>query len=175
MPFIFIGLFCVSKCPYCDFNSHVREKIDTDIWKESLLKDLKSFYPKTKEFEVTSIFFGGGTPSLMPPAIVESLLIEISDFYNISPHVEITLEANPNSVEIKNFEALSKVGVNRLSLGVQSLRSDNLTFLGRSHSRENALQAIEISDKFFSRRSFDLMYTLPNQTLEAWQKNWMKP
>ena len=162
--------FCVSKCPYCDFNSHVRNTIDEELWKTSLLKDLRSFQPSTKDFEVTSIFFGGGTPSLMPPAIVEALLIEISDFYDVSPDVEITLEANPNSVEIANFEALSKAGINRLSLGVQSLKPESLTFLGRSHSKDEALQAIEISDKFFKRRSFDLIYTLPNQSLEDWQQ-----
>lgn len=162
--------FCVSKCPYCDFNSHVREEIDQDLWKQSLLQDLKSFYPTTQGFEVTSIFFGGGTPSLMPPQIVETLLLEISKHYPLSSDLEITLEANPNSVEVANFQNLALAGVNRLSLGVQSLKAKNLKFLGRSHSQEEALQAIDISDKFFKRRSFDLIYTLPNQSIEDWEE-----
>jgi len=161
--------FCLSKCPYCDFNSHVRDKIDENIWKDALIKDLKSFQKYTENFEVSSIFFGGGTPSLMPPHIVSALLIEISDFYNISPSVEITLEANPNSVEVENFQYLAQAGINRLSLGVQSLNEKNLAFLGRTHSLKDALKAIEISDIFFKKRSFDLMYTLPNQSLENWQ------
>lgn len=162
--------FCLSKCPYCDFNSHVRESIDVEQWKKNLLQDLKSFQESTKGFEVSSIFFGGGTPSLMPPSIVEALLKEISDTYPIAPQVEITLEANPNSVETKNFETLSKIGINRLSLGIQSLVEENLRFLGRSHSRQEALKAIEISDRFFKNRSFDLIYTLPHQSLTAWQE-----
>lgn len=161
--------FCLSKCPYCDFNSHVREGIDEEKWKASLLKDLKSFYPVTQAFEISSIFFGGGTPSLMPPSIVETLLLEISNFYTLSPSLEVTLEANPTSVERKNFEALSVAGVNRLSLGIQSLQDKHLKFLGRTHSATDAMQAIDISDKFFKRRSFDLIYTLPNQSLESWK------
>ena len=162
--------FCVSKCPYCDFNSHVREKIEINQWENALLKDLKSFQHDTKDFEVSSIFFGGGTPSLMPPSIVESLLVEISDFYTLSPSIEITLEANPNSVEVENFQALSEAGINRLSLGIQSLNAQNLAFLGRTHSLNDAIKAIEISDKFFKKRSFDLIYTLPNQPLNDWKK-----
>lgn len=162
--------FCLSKCPYCDFNSHVRESIDVERWKKGLLQDLESFQDHTQNFKVSSIFFGGGTPSLMPLNIVDALLQKISDIYTLSSNIEITLEANPNSVEIKNFEGLSKIGINRLSLGIQSLNSDSLKFLGRTHSRADALKAIEISDIFFKNRSFDLIYTLPNQSLDAWQE-----
>jgi putative oxygen-independent coproporphyrinogen III oxidase len=162
--------FCLSKCPYCDFNSHVRDSIDIEKWTENLLQDLRSFQESTKEFEVSSIFFGGGTPSLMPPSIVDALLNEISNIYSVASQVEITLEANPNSVEVEKFQVLSSVGINRLSLGIQSLVSENLKFLGRSHSKEEALKAIEISDIFFKNRSFDLIYTLPHQSLTDWQE-----
>jgi putative oxygen-independent coproporphyrinogen III oxidase len=161
--------FCLSKCPYCDFNSHVRESIDIDLWKKALLADLQSFAAHTENFKVSSIFFGGGTPSLMPPPLVESLLKAIAAQYTLSSHVEITLEANPTSVEIDNFQALSSAGINRLSLGVQSLNAKDLKFLGRTHSLEDALRAIHISDQFFKRRSFDLIYTLPGQSIDMWQ------
>ena len=162
--------FCVSKCPYCDFNSHVRPSIDEERWERFLVKDLKSFYEDTKDFEVVSIFFGGGTPSLMPSRIVKRLIQEIKDSYETSSDMEITLEANPNSVEVKNFEALSRAGVNRVSLGVQSFNDKDLKFLGRVHSRDEALQAIQFAKENFSRYSFDLIYTLPDQCLEDWQK-----
>lgn len=161
--------FCVSKCPYCDFNSHVREKIDTDAWKKALLQDLLSFKFLSPAFEVTSIFFGGGTPSLMPEGIIESILSTIANFYEVSSTVEITLEANPNSTEAKKFQSIAAMGVNRLSLGIQSLVEENLKFLGRSHSIDDAMRAIALSEKFFKNRSFDLIYTLPHQSLASWQ------
>ena len=162
--------FCLSKCPYCDFNSHVRESVDTDLWEKALLNDLQSFHEKTSTQTVTSIFFGGGTPSLMPPKLVESLIKKTTELWSISSNLEITLEANPTSVEEKNFAALANAGVNRVSLGIQSLRENGLKFLGRTHSVDNARRAIETAQKQFHRYSLDLIYTRPNQTLPEWEE-----
>lgn len=162
--------FCLSKCPYCDFNSHVRSSVDTEIWEKALLNDLKSFHSKTSDQIVTSIFFGGGTPSLMPPRLVENLIKKTTDLWSTSPDIEITLEANPTSVEEKNFAALATAGVNRVSLGIQSLREESLKFLGRTHSVSNARRAIETAHKQFNRYSFDLIYTRPHQTLSEWEE-----
>ncbi|HCI48325.1 MAG: hypothetical protein A2977_02985 [Alphaproteobacteria bacterium RIFCSPLOWO2_01_FULL_45_8] len=162
--------FCLSKCPYCDFNSHVRASIDVDLWEKNLLADLLSFHDKTSDKIVTSVFFGGGTPSLMPPKIVETLIHKITNSWTVSPDLEITLEANPTSVEEKNFSALAEVGVNRVSLGIQSLRENGLKFLGRTHSVEDAKKAIETARTKFDRYSLDLIYTRPHQTLEEWEQ-----
>jgi len=161
--------FCVSKCPYCDFNSHVRESIDTDLWQKSLLADLHHIHKLSKNRIVTSVFFGGGTPSLMPPKIAEALINEIHKLWQVDANVEITLEANPNSVEAQKLADFSKAGINRVSIGVQSLRQKDLEFLGRKHSVEEAYKAIDIADKEFKRFSFDLIYTRPNQTLKGWE------
>lgn len=162
--------FCLSKCPYCDFNSHVRASIDTDLWEKSLLADLLSFHEKTSHQVVTSIFFGGGTPSLMPPHIVETLIKKVIDLWSVSPALEITLEANPTSVEEKKFSALATAGVNRVSLGIQSLREKGLKFLGRTHSVSDAKKAINTAQKQFNRYSLDLIYTHPHQTLQEWEE-----
>lgn len=162
--------FCLSKCPYCDFNSHVRDAIDTRLWQESLLKDLRAAHPETSHKKVTSIFFGGGTPSTMPPKLVATLIDEVHKLWPVADDIEITLEANPTSVEQQNFKALSKAGVNRVSLGIQSLNDKDLAFLGRTHSAKEAHKAITTAQENFQRYSFDFIYTLPHQTLSAWEK-----
>ncbi len=161
--------FCKKKCPYCDFNSHVRAAIDTDAWRTALLAELRHWHPHTSGHMVTSIFFGGGTPSLMPPDIAAALIEEVRRLWFTSAELEITLEANPTSVEAANFAALAQAGVNRVSLGVQSLRDDALAFLGRQHSAREALEAVALAKTHFARMSFDLIYALPNQTLAGWQ------
>ncbi|MEI8320638.1 MAG: radical SAM family heme chaperone HemW [Alphaproteobacteria bacterium] len=162
--------FCLSKCPYCDFNSHVREKIDINQWQQGLLQDLKSCLSETSSKQVTSIFFGGGTPSLMPPSLAGSLIDFIYAHWPVSDQVEITLEANPNSTEVSKLKDFSAAGINRISLGIQSLNDETLKFLKRGHTATEALQAIEKARQVFPRYSFDLIYAHPNQTLETWQK-----
>ena len=162
--------FCVSKCPYCDFNSHVRAQIDEDLWTRSYLKELDFWGQKTTGRILSSVFFGGGTPSLMAPQTVQAILSRLSHYWSLSPDLEITLEANPNSSEQKKFEAFRAAGVNRLSLGIQSLREDALKFLGRAHGRPEAVHALEVARQTFDRYSFDLIYARPNQTLKQWQE-----
>ncbi len=162
--------FCKSKCPYCDFNSHVREKIDQQDWNRAYLKQITNYAEYLNGKKIVSIFFGGGTPSLMPSFIVENIINELSKFAALDDNIEITLEANPTSVESEKFKLFAKAGVNRLSLGIQSLNIDNLKFLGREHNVEEAIKAIEIAKQNFSRYSFDLIYALPDQTLVDWEK-----
>ncbi|OYW14187.1 MAG: hypothetical protein B7X02_00630, partial [Rhodospirillales bacterium 12-54-5] len=123
--------FCKKKCPYCDFNSHVRDTVDQEAWRAALLSELRYWRERSTATMITSIFFGGGTPSLMPVSTVEALLREVQQLWQVSDDLEVTLEANPTSVEAEKFAVLASVGVNRVSLGVQSLRADALTFLGR--------------------------------------------
>ena len=160
--------FCKKKCPYCDFNSHVRDAIDAEGWRQALIRELLYWQPLTRNHRVTSIFFGGGTPSLMPPAILAALIDTVRESWNCASDIEITMEANPTSVESVNFAAAAKAGVNRLSLGVQSLRPEALKFLGREHSESEARRAIALAAEHFPRYSFDLIYALPGQTLDAW-------
>ena len=160
--------FCVSKCPYCDFNSHVRSAIDQDAWREALLADLEHEARLLPRQRLTSIFFGGGTPSLMAPATVEALIAAASSSWSASPNIEITLEANPNSVEADRFADLARAGVNRLSLGLQSFDDRALRFLGRAHSSREGFRALEIAQRNFRRVSFDLIYALPADTEERW-------
>lgn len=162
--------FCVSKCPYCDFNSHVRKTIDEEIWLKSYVKELERHRQLVGDREITSVFFGGGTPSLMSPSLVEGILNTIAKLWKTHDSIEITLEANPNSVEVDNFQHLGKSGVNRLSLGIQSLVPEQLTFLGRSHDVQEGIRAIETAKSCFSRVSFDLIYARPGQSLEAWSQ-----
>ena len=162
--------FCLKKCPYCDFNSHVRKEVDEELWEAALLADLRHEAALASGEALTSIFFGGGTPSLMPPALVETLLREAEKLWGFVPDIEITLEANPSSVEASKFAALADAGVNRVSLGVQSLDNAALHFLGRLHDVTEALQALEIAQSAFGRVSFDLIYALPDQTPEQWRK-----
>lgn len=161
--------FCKKKCPYCDFNSHVRDAVDHDAWREALLKELRYWRARVEGHTVTSIFFGGGTPSLMQPATAKAIIDEIHHLWPTAPDIEITLEANPTSVEAANFAVLREAGVNRVSLGVQSLKQESLAFLGREHSADEALEAVALAAKIFPRYSFDLIYALPGQTLDAWE------
>ncbi len=162
--------FCKSKCPYCDFNSHVREQVEQKRWREALLRELAYMHSHTQDFTVSSIFFGGGTPSLMPAATVEAMISAVHKLWKIEDNIEITLEANPTSVEISKFRDFRAAGVNRVSLGVQSLRESELKFLGREHNVGEAIKAIELARQIFDRYSFDLIYARPNQTLDAWDK-----
>lgn len=161
--------YCRSKCPYCDFNSHVAGAIDHDQWRAAYKKELEHYAGMLPDRRVTSIFFGGGTPSLMQPATVEVILRDIAKYWNIADNVEITLEANPNSAEAEKFADLKSAGVNRLSLGVQSLNNEALAFLGRAHDAKEARHAIELAARHFPRFSFDLIYARKDQTLAAWQ------
>ena len=163
--------FCLAKCPYCDFNSHVRERTDMAAWETALLADMRAEFAATKSEEpLVSIFFGGGTPSLMPPTLVASLLREAEGLWGFAPDIEITLEGNPSSVEAANFADLAGAGINRVSLGVQSLRDDVLKFLGRLHGVEEALKATETAQKLFERVSIDLIYARPDQTEDEWRQ-----
>ena len=163
--------FCLAKCPYCDFNSHVRERTNMAAWEAALLADMHAEFAATKSEEpLVSIFFGGGTPSLMPPALVASLLREAERLWGFAPDIEITLEGNPSSVEAANFTDLASAGINRVSLGVQSLRDDVLKFLGRLHGVEEALKATETAQKLFERVSIDLIYARPDQTEDEWRQ-----
>lgn len=161
--------FCLKKCPYCDFNSHVRDGVDHDLWQRSLLTDLRREAEMAGGEALESIFFGGGTPSLMPPALVAALLAEAENLWGFAPGIEITLEANPSSVEAANFAALASAGVNRVSLGVQALDDDALRFLGRLHGVDEALAALNVAQNHFARVSFDLIYARPDQTAEDWE------
>lgn len=161
--------FCVSKCPYCDFNSHVRESIDQDIWLNALLADMAYEADLTKGRRLTSIFFGGGTPSLMPPSTVAALIKAADQHWGFVDNIEITLEANPSSVEAARFADLSLAGVNRVSLGLQSLEDTALTFLGRTHSVAESLDALAVAQRQFSRVNIDLIYARPNQTADQWR------
>jgi oxygen-independent coproporphyrinogen-3 oxidase len=160
--------FCVSKCPYCDFNSHVRSTIDQDEWRVALLADLAHEARLLNGRTLTSIFFGGGTPSLMNPATVEAIIGAAAKSWSVAPDIEVTLESNPNSVEAQRFEDLAAAGVNRASLGIQSFDDEALQFLGRAHSASEGLEALEVAQKHFSRVSFDLIYALPNDRQESW-------
>jgi oxygen-independent coproporphyrinogen-3 oxidase len=160
--------FCVSKCPYCDFNSHVREQVDQDQWRDALLADLAYEAVQTPGRRLTSIFFGGGTPSLMPPATVEALIGAAERHWGFADGIEITLEANPSSVEAARFADLARAGVNRVSLGLQSLDDEALHFLGRAHDAQEGLMALGTAQSAFDRVSFDLIYALPGQTADAW-------
>jgi oxygen-independent coproporphyrinogen-3 oxidase len=160
--------FCVSKCPYCDFNSHVRATIDQDEWREALLADLAHEARLLPGRKLTSIFFGGGTPSLMDPAAVEAIIAAAASHWRAADDIEITLEANPNSVEAERFADLGCAGVNRLSLGLQSFDDQALRFLGRAHSSREGFRALEIAQKHFRRVSFDLIYALPGDSEANW-------
>jgi oxygen-independent coproporphyrinogen-3 oxidase len=160
--------FCVSKCPYCDFNSHVRETIDQVRWRDALLADLAHEARQLPGRRLTSIFFGGGTPSLMDPATVAALIEAALGHWPAADDVEITLEANPNSVEAARFADLAAAGVNRLSLGLQSFDDASLAFLGRAHSAREGLDSLAIAQQHFPRVSFDLIYALPGDTETSW-------
>jgi oxygen-independent coproporphyrinogen-3 oxidase len=161
--------FCLKKCPYCDFNSHVRDGVDHALWQRSLLADMEREAGIAGGETLTSIFFGGGTPSLMPPALVAALLERAEQLWGFDPGIEITLEANPSSVEAAKFAALADAGVNRVSLGVQALDDKALKFLGRLHGVDEALEALDVAQRHFARTSFDLIYARPNQSMADWE------
>jgi putative oxygen-independent coproporphyrinogen III oxidase len=161
--------FCVSKCPYCDFNSHVRESVDQAAWRAALLADLAHEAALLPGRRLGSIFFGGGTPSLMPPATVAAVIDAATAAWTPLPDLEVTLEANPSSVEAARFADLAAAGVNRVSLGLQALDDAALRFLGRAHDVTEALGALDVAQARFARVSTDLIYARPAQRLDAWE------
>jgi putative oxygen-independent coproporphyrinogen III oxidase len=160
--------FCKSKCPYCDFNSHVRDGVEQARWRKALLTELEHSAREAPDRRVETMFFGGGTPSLMDPETTAALIARTRQLWDTASDLEITLEANPTSVEAGRFAALADAGVNRVSLGIQALDPASLAFLGREHSVDEALEAIGTARTHFARHSFDLIYARPGQTPEAW-------
>src|SRR2546423_10478981 len=161
--------FCLSKCPYCDFNSHVRHPaIDEDRFARAFAREIETTADRVGGREVSSIFLGGGTPSLMQPATVAAILDAIGKYWRVAKHAEVTLEANPTSVEATRFAGYRTAGVNRVSLGVQALDDVSLKMLGRLHSAREALDAVAIARKAFARYSFDLIYARPDQSPRMW-------
>jgi oxygen-independent coproporphyrinogen-3 oxidase len=162
--------YCLKKCPYCDFNSHVRTGgIDVQTWQAALMADMRHEAALAGGEALESVFFGGGTPSLMPPSLVATLLGEAERLWGFAGDIEVTLEANPSSVEAANFAGLASAGVNRVSLGVQSFDDAALRFLGRLHDADDANEALDVALNTFGRVSFDLIYALPDQTEQAWR------
>lgn len=161
--------FCVSKCPYCDFNSHVRDSVDQQAWRDALLADLAHEARLTAGRKLGSIFFGGGTPSLMPPETAAALINAAERAWGFADDIEITLEANPSSVEAAHFAELAAAGVNRVSLGLQALDDETLGFLGRAHKVEESLAALGAAQQHFDRVSIDLIYARPHQMPEQWE------
>jgi putative oxygen-independent coproporphyrinogen III oxidase len=163
--------FCLSKCPYCDFNSHVRAKpIDDARFVEAYKAELAHRAGLTQGRTVSSIFFGGGTPSLMKPATVGAILDAIAGLWPVAPGAEVTLEANPTSVEAERFRGFRLAGVNRVSLGVQALNDADLKALGRGHTAAEALRAVDLAASIFDRYSFDLIYARQGQSVDAWRR-----
>ncbi|MBR0673376.1 radical SAM family heme chaperone HemW [Neoroseomonas soli] len=161
--------FCAAKCPYCDFNSHVRDRVDQARFRDALRRELAHEAARVGRRPLASIFFGGGTPSLMAPETVAALIDEARSLFEPTPDIEITLEANPTSVEIGRLAAFREAGVNRASLGVQSLEEEALRFLGRRHDTAQAIAALEAARAIFPRLSFDLIYARPGQEEAAWR------
>ncbi|MCC6924314.1 radical SAM family heme chaperone HemW [Novosphingobium sp.] len=162
--------FCLAKCPYCDFNSHVRESVDHAAWEAALLTDMRHEAALAGGEPLKGVFFGGGTPSLMPPALVERLLTEAQALWGFAEGIEITLEGNPSSVEAANYADLARAGINRASLGLQALDDETLRFLGRLHDAREGLAALEVAQQQFGRVSFDLIYARPGQTARDWEQ-----
>ncbi len=162
--------FCAAKCPYCDFNSHVRHQpVDQPRFAAAFQSEMAWMRQMSGPKTVTSIFLGGGTPSLMEPGTVAAVLESISRHWHVPDGIEITMEANPSSVEAERFRGYRAAGVNRVSLGVQALNDSDLKFLGRLHDVTDALKAIRLAREIFPRMSFDLIYARPRQTVEAWE------
>lgn len=161
--------FCAAKCPYCDFNSHVRHQaVDQDAYVAAFLREMTAMRAISGSRTVTSIFMGGGTPSLMKPETVEAILDGIARHWHVPSGIEITMEANPSSVEAERFRGYRAAGVNRVSLGVQALNDRDLKFLGRLHDVADALRAVKLAREIFPRMSFDLIYARPGQTVQDW-------
>ena len=161
--------FCLAKCPYCDFNSHVATDISHAQWRQALIAELNHFANETNSRTVGTVFFGGGTPSLMEPETVAGIIACIGTLWRLSDDAEITLEANPTSVELARFGAFRDAGINRVSLGVQSLEDSALAFLGRGHSAAEAIDAVKLAARLFPRFSFDLIYARPGQSVAEWR------
>lgn len=160
--------FCAAKCPYCDFNSHISTNIDHERWSRAYLSEIDRIADLTPGRQVDTVFFGGGTPSLMAPATVTAILNKISARWAVSDVVEVTLEANPTSVEADRFQAYASAGVNRVSMGIQALNDADLKRLGRLHTAKEALAAFDVARSVFRRVSFDLIYARQDQTPEDW-------
>ena len=160
--------FCLSKCPYCDFNSHVVNEIDQSVWREGLLTEMKTLAKYTEDRKLKSVFFGGGTPSLMKPQIVADIISEAKKIWQTDSLLEISLEANPSSVEAKKLYLFNQAGINRISLGIQSFNDITLKFLGREHNAADSKRALEIAKKTFQNVSFDMIYATPEQTTQDW-------
>ncbi len=161
--------FCQSKCPYCDFNSHVAETIDQGRWARAYISEIRRYAAETKDRVLNTVFFGGGTPSLMKPETVNAILDEVRAGWTLANDLEVTLEANPGSVEAARFAGYADAGVNRVSMGFQALNDRDLKRLGRLHSVEEARQASDIARKSFDRVSFDLIYARQDQSLADWR------
>lgn len=162
--------YCLKKCPYCAFNSHITHNdIDTEAWYRAFAKSLKYMHGYTEYYRPSSIFFGGGTPSLMPPNLIERIIDIILKTWNCHSNIEVSLEANPLTCSQQLFKDIQYAGINRLSLGIQSFRNEDLTFLGRQHTRHMAIRSIKSALAIFNNVSCDLIYGLPNRTLRHWQ------
>ncbi|NNE60655.1 MAG: coproporphyrinogen III oxidase [Woeseia sp.] len=162
--------FCQAKCPYCDFNSHVYSTIDHAVWRDAMVSEIRRAATETGSRVLDSIFFGGGTPSLMSPETVSDVIDTAREVWAPSNKIEITLEANPTSVEASRFRAFADAGVNRVSIGVQSLIDEDLRALGRLHSADEACAAVKIAQEIFYRVSFDLIYGRQNQSVQGWRE-----
>jgi putative oxygen-independent coproporphyrinogen III oxidase len=161
--------FCKSKCPYCDFNSHVSNGINHQEWSDAYISEVDSFADFIRGKNISSIFFGGGTPTLMPPYIAANIINTLAKYAKLDSDIEITLEGNPTSIEAEKFREFKNAGVNRVSLGVQSLNEKDLKFLGREHSADEALKAVTIAAEIFDNYSFDLIYARPEQSIKDWE------
>ena len=162
--------FCAAKCPYCDFNSHVRSTVNQKAWVNAIVSEIRNTAERTPNRTVDTIFFGGGTPSLMLPETVHTILQEIAVRWTLASTAEITLEANPTSVEATRFKAFSNAGVNRISMGIQALNDTDLKSLGRMHTASESIQAYNIAKKYYKNVSLDLIYARQSQSLESWRK-----
>ena len=162
--------FCVSKCPYCDFNSHVADRIDERAWRDALISELDHYAAATEYRALNTVFFGGGTPSLMPPQTAGAILDAAARNWSLSPDLEATLEANPSSAEAGKFSGFRTAGINRVSVGAQSFDDDALRFLGRMHDGADARRAVELAAREFDRYSFDMIYALPGHRPAEWRQ-----
>lgn len=162
--------FCLSKCAYCDFNSVVAKDIDDTALLSAFIRDLQYYHNLIGYREIDTIYFGGGTPSLMKPEVIKAILVEVHNLFNVLDNAEITLEANPLTAETSKFEAFREAGINRLSLGVQSFSDEGLKALGREHELKQTIEALKMVKKLFNRSSFDLIYGWEGQTLAEWQE-----
>lgn len=161
--------YCESKCPYCDFNSHVMGSVDQDVWRDAYLAEIARYAEETSENLLQTIYFGGGTPSLMQPDLVADVIAAVRKAWPTTNDLEITLEANPGSVEVSKFQAFRSAGVNRVSLGLQALNDGALKALGRAHTKREALAALDVARSTFDRVNFDLIYARQFQSLDEWR------